>query len=55
MPEELQVGGLFFEDLAVGQIFDAPSITLTTGHAALHQAIVGDRLRLPLDHELSRR
>ena len=50
------VGGPFFEDLQVGQIVDgAPSQTLTDGMAALHTAIVGDRLRLPLDAELSRR
>jgi acyl dehydratase len=35
-------------------VFDtAPSVTLTDGHAATHQAIVGDRLRLPLDHRLA--
>ena len=33
----------------------APAQTLTDGLAALHTAIVGDRLRLPLDAELSRR
>ncbi len=44
----------FFDDLAVGQVFDrAPSMTLTPGVAAAHQAIVGDRLRLALDAELS--
>ncbi len=48
------VGGPYFEDLARGQVFaDAPGLTLTPGHAALHQALAGDRLRLPLDHELS--
>ncbi len=50
------VGGPFFEDLEVGQLIeDAPALTLTPGHAALHQAIVGDRLRLALDGELSAR
>jgi 2-methylfumaryl-CoA hydratase len=49
------VGGPFFEDFEVGQVFaDAPALTLTFGHAALHQSIVGDRLRLALDAELSR-
>ncbi|MFZ0042487.1 MAG: MaoC family dehydratase [Solirubrobacteraceae bacterium] len=44
----------FFEDLKVGdRIEHAPSLTLTPGHAALHQAIVGDRLRLALDAGLS--
>jgi acyl dehydratase len=48
------VGGPYFEDFEVGQVFDtAPALTLTAGHAALHQALVGDRLRLPLDAELS--
>ncbi|MGH3852496.1 MAG: MaoC family dehydratase [Pseudonocardiaceae bacterium] len=48
------VGGPYFEDLAHGQVFaDAPGLTLTVGHAALHQALSGDRLRLPLDHELA--
>jgi acyl dehydratase len=48
-------GGPFFEDLAVGMVFDAaPAATLTNGGAAAHQAILCDRLRLPLDHALSR-
>ena len=47
-------GGPYFDDLVVGQVFDcAPSMTLTAGIAATHQAIVGDRLRLALDAELS--
>ena len=54
--EKQIVGGPFFEDLQVGLIVDtAPAQTLTEGLAALHTAIVGDRLRLPLDLELSRR
>lgn len=49
------IGGPWFEDLAVGQVYDdAPALTLTDGHAAVHQALVGDRLRLPLDASLSR-
>jgi acyl dehydratase len=48
------VQGPFFEDLMLGQVFDTtPSATLTTGHAAAHQAIVGDRPRLPLDERLA--
>ncbi len=44
----------WFEDLPVGERFDAaPSITLTEGHAALHQALAGDRLRIALDHGLA--
>jgi acyl dehydratase len=47
------VGGPHFEDFEVGQVFeDAPALTLTAGHAALHQALLGDRLRLPLDLSL---
>jgi acyl dehydratase len=49
-----RVGGPYFEDFEVGQAFaDAPALTLTSGHAALHQALLGDRLRLPLDATLS--
>jgi acyl dehydratase len=54
-PERIRVGGPYFEDFAPGQVFDdAPALTLTAGHAALHQALTGDRLRLALDAELSR-
>lgn len=53
--ERITVGSPWFEDLHRGQIFDdAPAVTLTEGHAALHTAAYGDRLRLPLDAELSR-
>ncbi|GDY31708.1 MaoC family dehydratase [Gandjariella thermophila] len=49
------VDGPYFDDLRVGQVFDqAPAVTLTTGQAAVHQMILGDRLRLPLDEPLSR-
>jgi acyl dehydratase len=44
--------GPFFDDLTVGQEFRAPAITLTSGLAAAHQAVTGDRLALMLDHEL---
>lgn len=45
----------YFEDLAVGLIFDdVPDVTLTTGHAAFHAALFGDRLRLPLSEPLCR-
>lgn len=49
------VAGPWFEDLEVGQRFDAPGLTLTDGHAAVHQAICGDRLRLALDRPLAER
>jgi len=43
----------YFEDLHVGTRFQgAPALTLTEGHAALHQAIAGDRLLLALDRTL---
>jgi acyl dehydratase len=46
--------GPYFDELQTGQVFaGAPAITLTHGLAAVHQSIVGDRLRLPLDTELS--
>ena len=46
--------GPFFDDLVVGQVFDAaPSMTLTPGVAAAHQMILGDRLRLALDAGLA--
>lgn len=45
----------FFDDLAVGQVFDrAPSMTLTPGTAAVHQSILGDPMRMPLDAALTR-
>ena len=48
--------GPYFDDLTVGEVIgDAPGMTLTDGHAALHQAILGDRLRLSLDASLARR
>ena len=47
-------GGPYFDDLGVGQVFDwAPSMTLTAGAAAVHQSIIGDRLRLALDADLA--
>ena len=46
--------GPYFDKLQIGQVFaGAPSMTLTHGLAAVHQSILGDRLRLPLDAELS--
>ena len=52
----VDVSGPYYEDLHVGQRFDeSPGVTLTDGLAALHQSILGDRLRLALDHDLSQR
>ncbi|NMM91496.1 acyl dehydratase [Rhodococcus sp. SRB_17] len=51
---ENYVGGPYFDELSHGQIFDeAPAVTLTSGLAATHQAILGDRMRLSLDAHLS--
>lgn len=45
----------WFEDFAVGDEFnDVPAVTITDGHAAIHQSVFGDRMRLPLDLMLSR-
>lgn len=49
----IREGGPYFDDLSVGQVFDwAPTVTLSSGLAAVHQSIVGDRLRLALDADL---
>ena len=49
----IHVEAPYFEDLKVGQLYtDAPAVTLTAGHAAFHEALFGDRMRLPLDATL---
>lgn len=49
------VAGPYFEDLEVGPFpGSAPALTLTDGLAAMHRSIVGGRMRLALDAELSR-
>ena len=53
--DAILLSGPWFEDFHVGLQFDAPAITLTEGHASLHQALFGDRLRLPLDRHASAR
>jgi len=46
--------GPYFDELSVGQRFDgAPAVTLASGLAAMHQAIVGDRLAIPLLGEVA--
>jgi acyl dehydratase len=52
VPATRSVAAPFFDDIERGATFTAPGVTLTEGHAALHQAIVGDRLRLALDADL---
>jgi acyl dehydratase len=50
------IAGPDLDDLEVGTVFDtAPAVTLTEGGAALHRAILGSRLALPLDRQLSER
>ena len=47
-------GGPHFDELHVGQVFGwAPSMTLSSGAAAVHQSILGNRMRLPLDQTLT--
>ena len=53
--DAILISGPWFEDFHVGLQFDAPAITLTEGHAALYQALFGDRMRLPLDRHASAR
>lgn len=46
--------GPYFDDLTVGSCFTgAPGVTLTEGMTAVHQSILGSRLRLLLDHALA--
>jgi acyl dehydratase len=48
------VRGPYADELQVGQVFDdAPAVTLTEGLLATHRSIVGNRLRLSLDHGLA--
>lgn len=49
------VDGPWFDDLAVGDTFTAPAVTLDAGLHAQHRAILGDRLRLCLDETLAER
>ncbi len=52
----IDVGGPYFDELEVGHVERrAPAITLTEGSAALHQSILGGRLRLALDAHLAHR
>jgi citrate lyase beta subunit/acyl dehydratase len=51
-PPTHRVAAPYYDELARGDVFAAPGLTLTEGHAALHQSIVGDRLRLSLDSGL---
>ena len=45
----------WFEDFKVGDEYSTvPAVTITEGFTAVHQAIFGDRFKIPLDYELSR-
>ena len=47
---EVFVGGPYFDELEPGTVLDSPpAVTLTSGQAATHQAVLGDRLRPALD------
>jgi len=46
------IDGPYFEDFSREQTFAAPAVTVHQGHAALYQALMGDRMRLPLDYQL---
>ncbi len=51
----IAAGGPFYDDLEVGDILGgAPAVTLSEGLAATHQAILGGRMHLLLNHDLSR-
>ena len=49
------IDGPFFEDFYNGQIFGAPAVTVTEGFCSIYQSIIGDRMRLSLDHELTKK
>jgi acyl dehydratase len=54
MSDVIAVRGPYFDELEIGQRFDtAPAVTLTSGLAAAHQSIVGERLPLVLSHPLA--
>jgi acyl dehydratase len=50
----IEIGGPHFEDLHIGDTLGAPALTITSGHAALHQAVLGDRMAATLDQGLAR-
>jgi citrate lyase beta subunit/acyl dehydratase len=49
------VAAPYVDELQVGQVFDAPGLTLDAGLATLHRAACGDRLPLALDADLAER
>ncbi len=49
------VAAPYADELEIGQVFDAPGLTLDAGLATLHRAACGDRLPLALDVDLAER
>ena len=49
------VAAPYADELQIGQVFDAPGLTLDAGLATLHRAACGDRLPLALDADLADR
>jgi acyl dehydratase len=45
--------GPYFDDLSIGDRYASPAYTLSSGAAAVHRSIVGDRLALTLDASLA--
>ncbi|MBR7194625.1 acyl dehydratase [Gordonia sp. SCSIO 19800] len=45
--------GAFFDDLAVGQSYSSPGLTVTDALVATHRAILGDRTPIALDTSLA--
>jgi citrate lyase beta subunit/acyl dehydratase len=54
-PRTTLVAAPYADELEVGQVFQAPGLTLDHGLQTLHRAACGDRLALALDAELSTR
>lgn len=52
-PVPASSGGPWFEELEIGDTYAAPALTLTDGHRAVHQAILGDRCAALLDARLA--
>jgi citrate lyase beta subunit/acyl dehydratase len=54
-PRTEAVAAPYADELQIGQVFDAPGLTLDAGLATLHRAACGDRLPLALDADLADR
>src|ERR671914_522687 len=54
-PRTEAVAAPYADELQVGQVFDAPGLTLDAGLSTLHRAACGDRLPLALDADLADR